>query len=73
MPVFYCAIIPTARGPPHCVRGIAASSVADCVYTLAHAIGFVTRSLRAAPAFTAVLVRGRPQDSVIIGDRCFVS
>jgi len=53
MPVFYCAIIPTARsGAPHCVRGIAASSVAECVYTLAHAVGFVTRSLCAAPAFT---------------------
>lgn len=30
-------------------EGIAASSVAECVYTLAHAIGFVTRSLYAVP------------------------
>lgn len=54
MPVFYCAIIP-ACGAPYCVRegeGIVVSSVAECVYTLAHAIGFVTRSLCVAPAFT---------------------
>lgn len=46
MPVFYCAIIPTAV--PHCAQGrrdCGWTSVAASVYTLAHAVGFVTRSL----------------------------
>lgn len=46
MPVFYCAIIPAAV--PHCARGrrdCGWTSVAASVYTLAHAGGFVTRSL----------------------------
>lgn len=50
MPVFYCAIIPMRWRPTACEgEGIAASSVEECVYTLAHAIGFVTRSLYAVP------------------------
>lgn len=47
MPVFYCAIIPTTphRASVACEgEGIVVSSV-ECVYTLAHAVGFVTRSL----------------------------
>lgn len=46
MPVFYCAIIPTAVPPAAREgEGIVATSVAASVYTLAHAVGFVTRSL----------------------------
>lgn len=57
MPVFYCAIIPTTV--PHAGRargdGIVATSVAESVYTLAHAVGFVTCSfIRGAFAFTKV-------------------
>lgn len=42
------------RRPTACEgEGIVASSVAECVYTLAHVVGFVTRSLRSSHSSSA--------------------
>lgn len=61
--VLLCDHLPTtphrerARARVACEgEGIVASS-ADCVYTLAHAVGFVTRSLHVARCFTEAPAR----------------